>query len=165
MWLAGLLAETAGSPFVLRVGSYARRPFIRFRLPAGVQIRRYVPYRLQGSLTERDQPLIRGAARSHADMLGNPVAQTVDSRGAEPDVLHCSMPCNARIWLICGVIVRRQDQKHCASITRMIRHYVARRAQVTEGHPHNAEMSTLAVRISMNAAAYTFTAPGCIHAS
>ena len=39
------------------------------------------------------------------------------------------------------VIVRRQDRKHCASITCMIRHYVARRAQVTEGHPHNAESS------------------------
>ena len=25
-----------------------------------------------------------------------------------------------------------------ASITYMIRHYVARRVQVTEGHPHNA---------------------------
>jgi hypothetical protein len=37
------------------------------------------------------------------------------------------------------VIVRRQDQEHYASITCMIRHYVARRAQVTEGHPHNAE--------------------------
>jgi hypothetical protein len=37
------------------------------------------------------------------------------------------------------VIVRRQDQEHCASITCMIRHYVARRAQVTEGHPHNAD--------------------------
>jgi hypothetical protein len=37
--------------------------------------------------------------------------------------------------------VRRQDQEHCASITSMIRHYVARRAQVTEGHPHNAELS------------------------
>jgi len=36
------------------------------------------------------------------------------------------------------VIVRRQDRVHCASITCMIRHYVARRAQVTEGHPHNA---------------------------
>ena len=36
------------------------------------------------------------------------------------------------------VIVRRQDQEHCASITCMIRHYVARRAQVTEGHPHSA---------------------------
>ena len=36
------------------------------------------------------------------------------------------------------VIVRRQDQEHCASITRMIRHYVARRAQVSEAHPHNA---------------------------
>ena len=34
--------------------------------------------------------------------------------------------------------MRRQDQEHCASITCMIRHYVARRAQVTEGHPHNA---------------------------
>jgi hypothetical protein len=30
-------------------------------------------------------------------------------------------------------IVRRQDQERCASITSMIRHYVARRAQVTEG--------------------------------
>ncbi len=39
------------------------------------------------------------------------------------------------------VIVRRQDQEHCASITCMIRHYVARRAQVTEGHPHNAAES------------------------
>ena len=39
------------------------------------------------------------------------------------------------------VIVRRQDQEHCASITCMIRHYVARRAQVTEGHPHNARDS------------------------
>jgi hypothetical protein len=28
------------------------------------------------------------------------------------------------------VIVRRQNQEHCASITCMIRHYVARRAQV-----------------------------------
>jgi hypothetical protein len=38
------------------------------------------------------------------------------------------------------VIVRRQDQEHCASITCMIRHYVARRAQVIEDHPHNAAM-------------------------
>ena len=36
------------------------------------------------------------------------------------------------------VIVRRQDQEHCTSITCMIRHYVARRAQVIEDHPHNA---------------------------
>jgi hypothetical protein len=36
------------------------------------------------------------------------------------------------------VIVRRQDQKHCASITCMIRHYVARRATVIFDHPHNA---------------------------
>jgi hypothetical protein len=28
-----------------------------------------------------------------------------------------------------------------ASITYMISHYVARRAQVIEDHPHNAEMS------------------------
>jgi len=34
---------------------------------------------------------------------------------------------------------RRQDHEYRASITCMIRHYVARRAQVTEGHPHNAE--------------------------
>jgi hypothetical protein len=36
------------------------------------------------------------------------------------------------------VIVRRQDQEHCASITCMIRHYVARRAKVIFDHPHNA---------------------------
>jgi len=36
------------------------------------------------------------------------------------------------------VIVRHQNQEHCSSITCMIRHYVARRPQVTEGHPHNA---------------------------
>jgi hypothetical protein len=39
------------------------------------------------------------------------------------------------------VIVRRQNQEHCASITCMIRHYVARRAKVIEDHPHNAESS------------------------
>jgi hypothetical protein len=39
------------------------------------------------------------------------------------------------------VIARRQDQERCASITCMIRHYVARRAKVTEGHPHNAAYS------------------------
>jgi hypothetical protein len=37
------------------------------------------------------------------------------------------------------VIVRRQDQEHSASITCMIRHYVARRAKVIFDHPHNAD--------------------------
>jgi hypothetical protein len=37
------------------------------------------------------------------------------------------------------VNARRQEQEHCASITCMIRHYVARRAKVIEDHPHNAE--------------------------
>jgi hypothetical protein len=37
------------------------------------------------------------------------------------------------------VIVRRQNQKLCASITCMIRHYVARRAKVIFDHPHNAD--------------------------
>ena len=55
------------------------------------------------------------------------------------------------------VIVRRQDQDHCASITYMIRHYVARRAQVTEGHPHNAESSMLLCRIIMLDGIYTCT--------
>jgi hypothetical protein len=41
------------------------------------------------------------------------------------------------------VIVRHQDQEHCASITCMIRHYVARRAQVSEAHPHNAGVGVL----------------------
>lgn len=34
-----------------------------------------------------------------------------------------------RICLICRVIVRRQVQEHCTSITAMIRHYVVRRGQ------------------------------------
>jgi hypothetical protein len=38
------------------------------------------------------------------------------------------------------VIVRHQGRERFASITCMIRHYVARRAQVTEGHPHNADV-------------------------
>jgi hypothetical protein len=41
---------------------------------------------------------------------------------------------------------RRQDREYRASITCMIRHYVARRAQVTEGHPHNAAYSARQVR-------------------
>jgi hypothetical protein len=52
------------------------------------------------------------------------------------------------------VIVRRQDQEHCASITCMIRHYVARRAQVTEGHPHNAESSALRTYMTMPGSEY-----------
>jgi hypothetical protein len=55
----------------------------------------------------------------------------------------------ARSCLICEVIVRRQDQEHCASITRMIRHYVARRAKVTESHPHNAAMRYVGLRAQL----------------
>jgi hypothetical protein len=47
------------------------------------------------------------------------------------------------VMLDMEVIARRQDHEHCASITCMIRHYVARRAQVTEGHPHNADERAL----------------------
>jgi hypothetical protein len=47
------------------------------------------------------------------------------------------------------VIVRRQDQKLCASITCMIRHYVARRAKVIFDHPHNAEERVLDGRMFM----------------
>jgi hypothetical protein len=44
------------------------------------------------------------------------------------------------------VIVRRQNQERCASITCMIRHYVARRAKVIEDHPHNAADRSLQPR-------------------
>ena len=47
------------------------------------------------------------------------------------------------VMLDVEAIVRRQDQECCASITSMIRHYVARRAQVTEDHPHNAAFGAL----------------------
>jgi hypothetical protein len=56
------------------------------------------------------------------------------------------------------VIVRRQDQKLCASITCMIRHYVARRAKVIFDHPHNAESSALLCRMIMLGGAYPCTA-------
>ena len=46
------------------------------------------------------------------------------------------------------VIVRGQDHPHCASITCMIRHYVARRAQVIEDHPHNAAIRAQMSQIS-----------------
>jgi hypothetical protein len=49
---------------------------------------------------------------------------------------------DAHSCLICRVIVGRRDREHCASITCMIRHYVARRAQVSEAHPHNADERT-----------------------
>jgi hypothetical protein len=39
------------------------------------------------------------------------------------------------------VIGGAKTRRHRASITCMIRHYVARRAQVSEAHPHNAAMS------------------------
>jgi hypothetical protein len=38
------------------------------------------------------------------------------------------------------VIVRLQDSNLCASITCMIRHYVARRTMVIFDHPHNADV-------------------------
>jgi hypothetical protein len=54
------------------------------------------------------------------------------------------------------VIVRRQGQKLCASITCMIRHYVARRAKVTFDHPHNADVSEFRLRILMQRPASPF---------
>jgi hypothetical protein len=41
------------------------------------------------------------------------------------------------------VIVRLQNQVHCASITCMIRHYVARRAKVIFDHPHNGAIRSV----------------------
>ena len=82
-------------------------------------------------------------ARRAADMIGSLVAEAAARCRAEPGDLCAAMrmtlPANrCPVLLDMEVIVRHQDQRHCASITCMIRHYVARRAQVTEGHPHNA---------------------------
>jgi hypothetical protein len=49
-----------------------------------------------------------------------------------------SLPSRTHLLHMRGDREARQDQEHYASITRMIRHYVARRAKVTEGHRHNA---------------------------
>jgi hypothetical protein len=34
-------------------------------------------------------------------------------------------------------------QEHCASVIRMIRHYVVRKAKMTDGYPHNADADVL----------------------
>ena len=54
------------------------------------------------------------------------------------------------------VIVRRQDWERCASITCMIRHYVARRVNAIEDHPHNADVSELRLHILMQGSASPF---------
>jgi hypothetical protein len=45
---------------------------------------------------------------------------------------------NSLIAVGSGCTLRREDREHCASITCVIRHYVARRAKVIFDHPHNA---------------------------
>jgi hypothetical protein len=102
-----------------------------------------------------------GEARSAAfDMGGNLVAEVavgtpirvVDAQ------LRADPPADQRPDLVdMEVIVRRQDRVHCASITSMIRHYVARRAEVIEDHPHNAEMSVSSARIAMHRPTYSLT--------
>jgi hypothetical protein len=58
------------------------------------------------------------------------------------------------------VIVRRQGRERCASITCMIRHYVARRAQVIEDHPHNAAFRARLVAVGRAAQGRRFAARG-----
>jgi hypothetical protein len=59
---------------------------------------------------------------------------------AAPERVICVALVTSKLALMFDmeVIVRRHDQEHCASITCMIRHYVARRAKVIEDHPHHA---------------------------
>jgi hypothetical protein len=51
---------------------------------------------------------------------------------------HCAIS-QCSVMFDMEVIVRRQVREHYASVTCMIRHYVARRAKVIEDHTHNAE--------------------------
>jgi len=60
------------------------------------------------------------------------------------------------------VIVRRQNQEHCASITCMIRHYVARRAKVIEDHPHNAADRAICNLVAPQFAAETDLGGRCL---
>jgi hypothetical protein len=71
-----------------------------------------------------------------------PQAQTGPQNTAEAstkDILRPMASGDRPIMVDMEVIVRRQNQEHCASITCMIRHYVARRAKAIEDHPHNAD--------------------------
>ena len=84
-------------------------------------------------------------ARRAADMIGSLIAEAAARCRAEPGDLCAAMrmtlPANrCPVLLDMEVIVRHQDQGHCASITRMIRRYVARRAKVIFDHPHNAAL-------------------------
>jgi hypothetical protein len=86
-----------------------------------------------------------GSARGYQELSASlAVSTTADQAGGQAVCL-----CILRAWCECPllfdmeVIVRRQHQEHCASITCMIRHYVARRAKAIEDHPHNAAFGAL----------------------
>jgi hypothetical protein len=85
-----------------------------------------LPARLMTVIDPRDTPELP-CHRPPRDPRGHQVQAGPNDHAGHPILLDTE------------AIVRRQDQERCASITSMIRHYVARRAQVTEGHPHNAD--------------------------
>ena len=75
-------------------------------------------------------PAASGRSPAHRRQTPQPACLSIASRPRHRTVLFDT-----------EVIVRRQDHPRCASITYMIRHYVARRARVIEDHPHNAAYS------------------------
>ena len=82
-------------------------------------------------------------ARRAAVTGGEPTSGRTSSAAAERAICADRIIGRRPDLLDMEVIVRRQDHIRCASITSMIRHYVARRAKVIEDHPHNAEMRAL----------------------
>jgi hypothetical protein len=67
------------------------------------------------------------------------MGDTLDAHAEQDDLSGLPVARGRPVMLDMEVVARRQDQECRASITCMIRHYVARRVQVIEGHPHNAD--------------------------
>jgi hypothetical protein len=111
-----------GRPGLLQARPAAAKPCEGAAGPGVAEERRLKVLRRIGLRRRRDRA-------SHDYLQAQVQATQPPPSERSPDTRSC---------LICKVIVRSQDQEHCASISRMIRHYVARRAQLTEGHPHNA---------------------------
>jgi hypothetical protein len=93
----------------------------------------------QHQAIERIPFLPRSFLNAGIGMQPYPPAALCDGRSLV-DIRVCAhMTLTGRTHLFdMEVIGRRQNQERCASITCMIRHYVARRAKVIEDHPHNA---------------------------
>src|SRR5712691_790032 len=165
MAIFALLRSSGGRPAAAWCAQLAVQPPVLRRNERRLRARPRAPWTFPASLPPRAAfasaclaRLRSSASRnlrliSSSESSGSGAAsgmQTSSRDGHIHSFAHVIPACRLAGWLVVigvaaertvmldmEVIVRRQDLEHCASITCMIRHYVARRAQVTEGHPHN----------------------------